>query len=46
MGGGKPELNKLNRQMFIRSFRRHDSAAATETANEAFSKDSHKPMRD
>jgi hypothetical protein len=46
LGGEKPELNKLSRQMFMRSFRRHDSAAATETANKAFPKDSHKPMRD
>src|SRR5580692_2807193 len=27
---GKPELKKLNRQMFIHNFRRHDSASADE----------------
>jgi hypothetical protein len=46
MGGGKPEPNKLIRQMFIRRFRRHVSASAKEKANRRFPKDSHKPMRD
>jgi hypothetical protein len=45
-GGGKPEPNKLNRQMFIRCFWRHDCASAQERANTRLPKDSHKPIRD